>query len=237
MEDEPQPSGKPGTTDVVGDWRNDEFVRLWHTKDEDIGDRLAFPRALTAGVVTTGPDAPEVIIDNGSGPGAYLAVLLEAVPQTQGVWVDASEPMLEIARERLAPFGDRVTFHVADMREISRADLPAADVVVSSRAAHHLTYAELLGFYRASFDLLRPGGWIANLDHTEPSGEWAQRYKVVGKRMSPPKPRSVDLPPHRHDHARPTVAENLSALSEAGFEGAELVWKAFHTCLFMATKH
>ncbi|MBF4768785.1 class I SAM-dependent methyltransferase [Nocardioides agariphilus] len=225
----------PGTT-IPGDWRNRDFVRLWHEKDDDIGDRLAFPRSLTAAVVATGTTEPGVIVDIGSGPGLYLSVLLDAFPKARGVWVDASTPMLEIAQARLGEYGDRISYVIADMREIDRADLPEADVVVSSRAAHHLTYAELVAFYRASFALLRSGGWIANLDHTEPPAGWDARYKLLRKKDRPSKKRSADLPPHRHDHPRPTVTENLSALHEAGFAEPELVWKAYHTCLFMAPK-
>jgi SAM-dependent methyltransferase len=219
---------------VPGDWRNRDFVRLWHEKDDDIGDRLAFPRSLTAAIVATSPEPPAVVVDIGSGPGLYLDVLLDAFPEARGVWLDTSTPMLEIARERLARYDDRVRFVIADMREIGDAGLPDADVVLSSRAAHHLTYPELVAFFTACGSILRPGGWVANLDHTEPPAGWEARYKQVRKRDQKPKARHGDLPPHRHDHPRPTPAENISALTEAGFVEPEIVWKAYHTCLFMA---
>ncbi len=236
MESTSSSSNRLAGASIPGDWRNSDFVRLWHQKDDDMGDRLAFPRALTAAIVATDQSPPSVVIDVGSGPGSYLGVLLDAYPQAQGVWIDASEPMLDIAKSRLTVYGDRITYVVCDMRDIGETALPTADVVVSSRAAHHLTYEELVGFCRACHGLLRSGGWIANLDHTEPPQSWEARYKQARKATSPPKERSDDLPPHRHDHPRPTVAENLSALAEAGFAEAELVWKAYHTCLFMALK-
>jgi trans-aconitate methyltransferase len=222
--------------EITGDWRNIEFVRRWHEKDTDVTDRLDFPRELTARVVATGPSSPAVVIDVGSGPGAYLAVLMDAFPQARGVWVDSSEPMLELARTRLAGVADRVEYVVADMRELRGAGLPQADVLVTSRAAHHLTYDALVDFYTSSFELLVPGGWIANLDHTEPPGSWSERYRQIRKQDRKPRPDSEDLPKHRHDHPRPTVAENLAALTEAGFVDVDLVWKAFHTGLFMARK-
>ncbi|HEX4812309.1 MAG TPA: class I SAM-dependent methyltransferase [Nonomuraea sp.] len=221
---------------MPGDWRNSDFVRAWHEKDDDVGDRLAFPRALTAGIVATSESPPSVVVDVGSGPGTYLAVVLEAFPRARGVWVDSSEPMLDIARSRLAAFDDRVTYVISDMRGLGDVALPTADLVVSSRAAHHLTYDELVVFYLASHNVLRSGGWIANLDHTEPPAGWDRRYKQARKLERPPKKGSADLPPHRHDHPRPTIMENLSALAEAGFAEAELVWKAYHTCLFMGLK-
>jgi trans-aconitate methyltransferase len=236
MEQHPEATDGPNDVVVTGDWRDEEFVRRWQQKDADVTDRLDFPRELTASVVATGPKPPWLMIDVGSGPGTYLAVLLDAFPKARGVWVDSSEPMLEIARVRLASYAGRVDYEVADMRELRSIGLPPADVLVTSRAAHHLTYEALVDFYRAGFDQLVSGGWIANLDHTEPAGTWEDRYKQIRKLQRVPRPHSDDLPKHRHDHPRPTAAENISALTTAGFEDVELVWKAFHTCLFMARK-
>ena len=49
-----------------------------------------------------------MIIDIGAGPGAVLEIFLERFPRAHGIWTDASRPMLDMAYEKLAPFGDRV---------------------------------------------------------------------------------------------------------------------------------
>ena len=87
------------------------------------------------------PDvSDEHIVDLGCGPADIPIRLARALPSCRITGVDASQPMLEIGRERLSSYADRLDFVVADMREIGDAGLPPADVVVSSRAAHHLTY-------------------------------------------------------------------------------------------------
>jgi SAM-dependent methyltransferase len=218
-----------------GDWRDGQFVHQWHQQDAAMANRLDLARHLTAAVIAADATEPALIIDIGSGPGAYLAVLLDAVPSARGVWTDASTPMLDLARTSLASYGDRVSFEIVDMTELAQADLPTADVIVTSRAAHHLAYPALVGFYRAAYELLSDGGWLANLDHTEPPGSWESRYKQIRKLQRPQRDAPA-LPKHRHDQRRPTRDENLNAFVEAGFVDVDLVWKELHTCLFMGRK-
>jgi SAM-dependent methyltransferase len=220
-----------------GSWLEEGFVQDWLAQDQ-LKTLLDFPRQLTAAVVAL-EQPPDMVVDIASGPGTYLGLLLDAFPQARGVWTDASEPMREVARENLASFGDRVQFEILDMRDLGRGALPVADVIVSSRAAHHLDSAALLDFYRACFQGLRPGGWLANLDHTEPPARWDARYKTIrkaAKRAQENQERRRQLPRHRHDQPRPTIATHLETLTRAGFDDVELVWKAYHTCLFMARR-
>jgi trans-aconitate methyltransferase len=218
---------------VPGDWRDARFAQAWQSQDRH-KDLLDLPRRLTAALTVDDlPDEP-VVLDIGSGPGAYLDVLLTELPTARGIWTDSSEPMLELARTSLAGYGDRVTYQLVDMRALAATELPAVDLVVSSRAAHHLSRPHLVAFYRACAEKLAPGGWLANLDHTEPTPSWNARYKAVRRRARVEPKTDAGLPAHRHDQPRPTIAENLEALGEAGFLEAELVWKAYHTCLFMA---
>ena len=229
-------SGLPETGDPpVASWQDEGFVRQWLAGDEH-KTMLDFPRRLTTAVIAQEEQDPSVVIDIASGPGTYLGVLLEAFPHARGIWTDASTAMLDAARTQLEPYGDRVEFRLLDMRELDSADdLPAADAIVTSRAAHHLPYEELLAFYRACERKLAPGGWVANLDHTEPPAEWDARYRAIRKRNQEPA-KSPQLPRHRHDQPRPTMSDHIETMTGAGLTEAELVWKAFHTCLFMARK-
>lgn len=220
-----------------GSWLDERFVRNWLEQDQQ-KTLLDFPRQLTTAVVAL-EQPPAVVVDIASGPGTYLGVFLDAFPEAQGVWTDASGPMEEAARANLAAYGERVQFRILDMRDVAGSDLPVADVIVTSRAAHHLARPELLDFYRACFGTLAPGGWLANLDHTEPPPRWDARFKAIrkaGKRGQEGQQAPRQLPRHRHDQPRPTIAAHLETLTEAGFDDVELVWKAFHTCLFMARR-
>jgi hypothetical protein len=106
---------------------------------------------------------------------------------------------------------------------------------VTSRAAHHLTREELFDFYSACLGKLEPAGWLANLDHTQAPGAWKERYKRVRKQGREPQD-GPQLPRHTHEHPAPTIAEHLEGMTAAGFTDVELVWKAYHTCLFMGRK-
>ena len=95
----------------------------------------------------------ERVLDAGCGTGRDAAVLLERLPGIDLVCLDASEQMIEAARDRL---GDRATFVVADLTE----PLPIApvDAVMSVAAFHWITDHELL--YR-NLAIYGVGGLIA----------------------------------------------------------------------------
>src|SRR5437763_5686166 len=131
----------------VGSWQSAEYVGRW-AGDDRLARMLDTPRRISLPLVRDAAvDVPH-IVDLGAGEGPYLADFLSAFDGARGTWLDSSEPMLERAREALAEFGDRVTFVVAPAEELASAGIEAADVVVSSRALHHLVPDELARAYR-----------------------------------------------------------------------------------------
>lgn len=123
---------------VAAIWRDDGFARDW-AQGDSFRDMLAFPRHIAAAIVAGDNPDPATVVDVGSGPGDFLAVLLQQFPSAHGIWTDASPAMLDLARERLAEFGDRVDYRIVDMTALTDGVLPAgADVITTSRAAHHL---------------------------------------------------------------------------------------------------
>lgn len=214
------------------EWRDEAFANEWVARDV-LRDLLDLPRRI-ASVVVGLDGAPRRIADIGSGPGDFLARFLEDYPQVRGVWADASEPMEATARQRLARFGDRVEFRLAYMQDLS--PVPSnLDVVMSSRATHHLDRTGLRRFYAGAFERLKPGGWMVNLDHVDSPGAWDRRLRAARKQIIPPSPRPSQHP-HKHDRPRPTEAEHLDSLTAAGFEDIAVPWKSFVTCLFAARR-
>jgi trans-aconitate methyltransferase len=214
-------------------WKDAEFARRWAATD-GMADMLELPRQLTAALVAHDRPETRLVIDVGSGPGAYLEAFLEELPECAGVWLDASEAMLEQARKRLARFGDRVDFRLGDMAHLEAAELPTgADALVSSRALHHLDKGGLIGFYQAAAGHLAPGGWLANLDHTGPADVWDKRFRSVRKRFIGP-----DNEQGKHPHTYPftSVRDHLDGFAAAGLDDVEIAWKAFYTCLFVGRK-
>lgn len=214
-------------------WKDAEFARRWAATD-GLADLLAFPRAITAALVAHDRPQTRLVVDVGSGPGAYLEAFLEELPDCAGVWLDASEAMLGQARRRLERFGDRVDFRLGDMGDLQAAGLPTGvDALVSSRALHHLDRAGLARFYREAAGFLAPGGWLANLDHTGPEDVWDRRFRAIRKRFVGP---DNDQGKHPHDYPFTSVRDHLDGLAAAGFDDLEIAWKAFYTCLFVARK-
>ena len=210
-------------------WREADFARGWAQSDV-FSDMLDFPRHIAAAVVAGDNPAPACVVDVGSGPGAVLSVFLERFPSARGIWTDASEAMLGLARERLAPFGDRVEYRIVDMTDLAGAGLsPDADVITTSRAAHHLDREGLFAFYAQAAALLKPGGWLVNLDHIGPDDVWDQRLRAARKQFAT----APEGPKHHHNYPLTSVRDHLEAYAAAGISDVEVVWRAFYTCMFM----
>jgi SAM-dependent methyltransferase len=213
-------------------WSDRDFARAWAEGDA-LRPLLDLPRRISAAVVAGDRPEPSCIVDIGSGPGDYLAVFLEAFPAARGVWTDASEPMLEQARERLAEFGDRVTYRIADMTDLGDAVPDGVDVITTSRASHHLDRAGLLNFYTAVAGHLAPGGWLVNLDHTGSRDAWEGRLRAARTLLrTTPAERAA----HHHDKPLPTIADHLDGYAAAGITDVDIAWRAFVTCLFMGRR-
>lgn len=208
-------------------WQDPAFARDWAASDA-LGGLLGLPRRLAAVVVAqTRPDV-RLVIDIASGPGAFLEVFLDAFAEARGIWTDGSSAMEEQARAQLSRFGDRVEFRMADMSTLADAGLPTgADVVLSSRASHHLDPPALAGFYRQAAGLLAPGGWLANLDHTGRSSRWTPIHRAVLEAVVGERPRAAG---HTHQHPAPTLDDHLSAARAAGLD-ADIVWATGRTVL------
>lgn len=105
---------------------------------------------------------PVRVLDLGAGTGLLAGALASVLPEASFVLVDEAPAMLDRARERLAPLGDRVETVVADLAD----PLPAGpfDVVASALAVHHLDDAGKADLYRRAATVLAPGGVLVNAE-------------------------------------------------------------------------
>jgi len=215
---------------AAAEWRDSAFVEAW--VDRDASRRmLDLPRAIAAAIVASEGEPVRLVLDVAAGTGVFLAAFLSRFPAATGVWCDGSEAMLRHARASLAPVAARTDFILGDMRDLGSIGLSGhADVVVSSRASHHLDDDELYRFYAQCAALVRPGGWVANLDHVGPATAWERRYRDARAEV-------VGAPPaecaHVHRDPLAGLGTHLDALYAAGFVDVDVAWKAFHTALVM----
>ena len=77
------------------------------------------------------------VVELAPGPGMLGEVLLTAHPGLTYIGFDYSEPFIEVAREKLAPFNVRVTLYRADLNE---SDWPVLAGFTHSR--RHFEYGD-----------------------------------------------------------------------------------------------
>jgi len=214
----------------AGSWAETDMVDRWIAGDS-LASVLTLPRRITAALVReTGIDVRRVV-DVGAGTGAFLRELLQEFAGADGVWVDASDAMLERARRSLADLGRRVTFAIGDLREPESLPL-TGDVVVSARAIHHFRPETIERFYRAAADALSPGGFFVNLDHFAAPGDWEPRYRAIRRSFVGRDAGARDS--HPHDAPPQPLDDHLRWLREAGFEEPDVPWRFFWTALIVA---
>lgn len=117
-------------------------------------------------------DGPFNALELCCGEGLLAGALLERYPRCTVYGYDGSPAMLQRARERLAPFGERFQtrqFDLAD-RTWRALDMPV-DAVISSLAIHHLDGAQKQALFRDVYAMLARGGVFLIADVVEPAGK------------------------------------------------------------------
>jgi ubiquinone/menaquinone biosynthesis C-methylase UbiE len=117
--------------------------------------RVVLPRALQGAELRGG------VLEIGCGSGAMAVEVLRRYPAVRLMATDYDKSMVDVARERLAPFGDR-----AEVRRADASDLPFAngafDAALSFIMLHHVVnWEQALG---ELVRVLRPGGRLIGYD-------------------------------------------------------------------------
>jgi len=103
---------------TTSEWMDEKLAARW-TAADSLKEMLVVPRRISATIVAADRPGSRLVVDIGSGPGDYLAALLDAFPAARGVWTDVSPAMEDIARPELVRYGDRVEFHLVDIEDLS----------------------------------------------------------------------------------------------------------------------
>jgi trans-aconitate 2-methyltransferase len=99
----------------------------------------------------------ETVLDAGCGSGRVTEQLAERLPRGHVVALDGSVSMVDEARRRLARFGDRVAYVVADLgRPFALPDGVLADAVLSTATFHWVPDHDAL--FRNLAAVMRSGG-------------------------------------------------------------------------------
>lgn len=113
---------------------------------------------------------PAAILDVGCGDGAMLTTLADACPHSSLVGIDPVAPAIDAARERLAPFADRLT-----LAERAAEQLFDAPLIVEPGSVDLVLIHLCLGLWedpvaglRAAIRSLAPGGLLYAIDLLRP---------------------------------------------------------------------
>jgi len=213
------------------EWNVPERVREYVERTDSETDQRAEGFKIMVGLIPFDQDARIRVLDIGTGQGAVAAIVLDAFPNASAVGLDVSEPMMEIAGERMARYGGRFEYFLGDFVD---GAIPAGlkgpfDAVVSARAIHHLPPAQKQLLYKSIYQSLGPGGCFFNLDMVGPSDEYLRaRYREAGDALrgvpidrSPNRAVRTPTPGHYFD----TLDDQLRFLREAGFVSVDVFWK------------
>jgi len=170
------------------------------------------PAALERLVRFAGFPPGSRILDAGCGPGLVSAALLSAGHRVLGV--DLSLEMIERARSRCEPWGDRAEFRHLSLFDNVLNDLARFDGALSRYVVHHVL--DPLAFVARQVQLLRPGGTLVINDHlTDVDPDRARRHETIERARD-----------HTHT-ANLTGGQLVDLLCRAGLERIEFREESF----------
>ncbi|MSP93133.1 MAG: methyltransferase domain-containing protein [Myxococcales bacterium] len=137
---------------VPGDPGTDKLRRGYH---DHLWEQAREPAAeLAASLIGVGREGARML-DLGAGAGAWTDACLRADPVTCVTVVDCP-PVLDLARDRLAGWGERVSFDAADV--CTRQPGAGADIVLLAHVLHLYAPDDAAGIVALAAQAVLPGG-------------------------------------------------------------------------------
>jgi SAM-dependent methyltransferase len=227
-------------------WADKDFADRWdgknHFRDNpDRGEQLDLIVSLLAG----GCGADSLILDLGSGSGRVEELIFERIPGVRVAGVEASPSMMDIAKRRLATFGDRFIPVTGGMEDLAGLELPEGPYAftISVQTLHEVSHEEKKKIMADVYALLEPGGAFFVLDRVEFEGEalsvayrsvWDRLNRKAGIKEGMSYEEYLKTYREKDDHVAP-LEDQLSWLRGAGFR-ASCLYLHYNRALFAARR-
>ncbi len=183
------------------------------------------------------PPHAETIVELGAGSGVFSSMLRSAFPTAHLHLIDFSQPMLDLARQRL---GDdpRITYTLADY---ATTPLPLCDAVVSSLSIHHLADEQKRALFPLILRALKPGGVFVNADQVAGptpalNDLYQQRWLEGVRALGATAQQIADSLCRQQEDRRTPVETQLTWLREAGFKDVDCWYKSNSFAVFAGTR-
>ncbi len=164
------------------------------------------------------------VLDLGVGSGLVAEAVLDRLPDARLVGIDFSEPMLELARRRLAHFGSRSVLVRGDLANLGGLELPRLPyrAAFSVQTLHHLSGDEWAAAVNWTANVVEPEGLIVVVDRVQVAEPLFQDWAVIWSRIDSrvPETYAEHLDELAAGGDRPTrLHDQIRWLEEAGLEG------------------
>jgi len=206
-----------------------------------------------------------VLLDLGAGSGIFIEKILKEFPDSKCYYLDYSDDFMQVAKERLQKYEDRVTFIKSDFSEDWESEISEApSIITSSSAIHHLSSENKKKLYNKCYETLKEYGWFFNIDEMKTVSEEAyiknlyywiyhankqknsfsnddnEAYIKWMNQFDNWKKRNVDdidKPKNEGDDIHESFLLQLDWLKEIGFVETDMFSKHFLWCLIGGKKH
>jgi SAM-dependent methyltransferase len=165
-----QLAGGPGRRDVTE--KGDLIARLSQVMDPFVLDVLD---------ARLKRDRPSRILDIGCGSGSHLAHLLRAVPEAEGVGVEADAAAAALARETFEHSGlsERARVLEGDVREVLGPDLGSFDLVLLANVVYYFPLAERVPLLRSIAERLSSGGSLVLVTNALTRATFSRHFDLL----------------------------------------------------------
>ncbi|MFZ5912178.1 MAG: class I SAM-dependent methyltransferase [Chloroflexota bacterium] len=180
------------------------------------------------------------VLDLGAGTGLFSWHVLEGYPAAAFTLCDLAPGMLEIARQRFAPYTGQFTYLVEDYRQFP-AD-QKFNLVISSLSIHHLLDEDKRALFARIHSLLEDGGLFINIDQVwGPTEYWQARYwdqwlEWVRHNGAPEEQIEASIRRRKEYDREASLADQLQWLGQVGFSQVDCVFKHAFIGVFCALK-